>query len=719
MAQKFLEAGSIWHNFKEYSLDDVRAQIEKMREDPERAKEAAELEHWCEQYKDQFPALYRIKERAVVDDEKGESLSMTFGETDYHPQKVDTEKNNTTLPSTQLELVCTFENGTSFGLSAMPATPKTADQEEPQQLRGEIRFPEETLKALNEEKFKRIMDFCRTYGFSTFGLHVSMRDGEIDVDEELAKLLAKYQEEQTMNIDSHPFVKPSEDENSDEGFRKEDFYALVDEAADEEEKAPEAAAEVPTPVAAAAPTEEEIPAAVPVAKKRMSLDELANNMRLYIENDLQKRKGLSYWEHSRTIDGRRAYVFSLYDTENRDNYHNDGRKTKDGQYKTTASCRLMISQDRSGKFFFGYATPNGAPMKDSIAGDFLGEIKKTGTTHLNFKNIPNQDKVTWLNACAEKGIVPTGISLAKNKIEAMLQKAQAKLSTEEYATFVERLMDQWEEDTAKKGKTLAISDQEYIRKCRNDAVNKREDQYGQLEKAEFEQKFKPFRDAYGAPDGLLRTVNKLVLNGGKDTKAGAATALAAVSALSRTFDIVLGTADNKKNALDMSLGERLDELSRNPVTDAEGRPILIRITEEEKRVLAPLASKRIKNITKEEYKSIFDLLYKRQLQETKRAIIERIKEDKRSSTHVAPHLLIDQKMWGNFMGELREVNAALKGVGAGVDALTLPDKHSGLPLEELKAVAEKEYEAEKAAKEAAKPEAVKPAPKVSPAHGRE
>ena len=709
MAQKFLMFENIDDDGK-YSIENVLAQIEKIRQDPTRAKEAAELESLCTKYPEQLCALFRVKDRAVVDEDEGEKLSMAFNELEYHRPEIETEKGDSILPSTQLELICTFEDGTSFGLSALPATPKSADKDEPAQLRGEVRFSEDTLKTLNEEKFKRIMDFCHTYGFSTFGLSVPTYGGEMDVDETLAKLLTQYQEQQK-ELNSHSAPKPSEDENSDEGFRKEDFHALVDEDEDTAENIPE------TENTEELPAEEKAPVP-PAPKKRMDLDTMVNNVRLFIENDLQKRYKLSYWEHVRTIDGRKTHVFSIYDKENSKNWSEDGRKDKDGNYVPKASCRLAVSQSRTGKFFFGYSTPNGAPMKDTLAADFLGEVKKAGITHINFTNIPKVDKMTWMVACAENGMVPTGLSFSKGKIETMLQKARAKLSTEEYALFIERLMDQWEEETAKKGKTLAVSDQEYIRKCRNDAVHHREDQYGLLEKAEFEKKFKNFRDAYGASDGLLATVNELVSDGGKDAKSGGLTALAAVSTLARTFDIVLGTAKDKNGVLDVSLGERLKELVDNPRTSREGRVLKIRLTEEERRALAPLSAKNIKDLTKSDYITIFNVLYKRQLQETRQDIIDTIKADKRSSTHVAPHLLIEQKKWNNYMADLRETNEILSGIGSdgGVGALKLPEKHAGLPVDEFIVIAEKEVAAEKAAAEAAKGKGM---PKPSPERGRE
>jgi len=687
MAEEILEFGSIWHNYEKYSPENIQAHFEELRAKGTAPEDISKLERLFSEYPYQFPALYRIKSNDLSDKDAGESLSMTFREVSYRRPEIETEKGDTTLPKNQLELECTLKDGTTFGLSALPATPKTADKEEPALLKGQLSLSEETLKSLNDEKFKNIMDFCHEHGFSTFSIDIATHGGEIDIDSTLAALLQKYQSENTMTVESETFVKPSEDEHDEEGARKEDFVPLVDEAVEEKEH-----------------IHDGIPA------KRLSLNEMVGNMRVFIEKDLQKRKGLSYWEHVKTIDGRKAYVFSLYDKESADNWKEDGRKNKDGVYTSTASCRIMVSQDKSGKFFFGYATPNGAKMNESLAGDLIGEIQKAGTTHLNFSNIPNQDKVTWLNACAEKGIVPTGLSYSKSKVEGMLEKAQKKLSTEEYATFVERLMDQWEENAAKKGKPLPVSDQEYIRKCRNDALNKREGQEGLLEKAEFERKFKNFRDSYDAADGLLMKVNKLILNGSMDRRSGAATAIAAMTTLARTFDVVLGTADNKNNALDVTLGERMDELLRNPLKDGEGRPVMIRLTEEEKRILTPLAGKKIKDLNKEDYNSIFDLLYKRQLKQTKQTIVEIIKGDLAGKIHVKEHLLVEQRVWNGALGSVRLVNENLRKIGAGVEALTLPDKHSGLPVDELRAIAEKELETEKAAAEAAKGAPVKPTP---------
>ena len=451
MAHNFLDIKNIDYNAR-YSLDNVKAQIEKMKHYPERAKEAEEMEALCEKYSDQFAALFKVKDEAFLDDEDGLSLSMVFEESEYHRPDVEIDKHDT-VPPKQLKLTCTIDDSktgesTSFSLSALPTIPNTADEKEPQRLRGEISFTEEALKNLNEEKFKQIMDFCNTHGFSTFGLTLPMRGGEIDVDEKLAELLKKYQEQQKQ--DEVPSTKPSEDKDINEGFNKEDFISLLDEAA-EEEKVSETEATL-------APATEEKPTAKPSSAKHMSLDDMLKNVRAFIEKDLYKLPNLSYWEHHKIIDGRDAYVFSIYDTENAENYHNDGQKTKDGQYKTTASCRLMVSQDRNGKFFFGYSTPSNTPIKQDLATDFLGEIKKANITHLNFTNIPKRDKMTFMIACAENGIIPKNLSFSKSKVEKMLQSAQTKLTTEAYTSFIEDLMDQWEEETAKKGKTLAVSD---------------------------------------------------------------------------------------------------------------------------------------------------------------------------------------------------------------------------------------------------------------------
>ena len=160
---------------------------------------------------------------------------MAFREVPYRRPEIETEKGDTTLPKNQLELECTLKDGTAFGLSALPAMPKTADKAEPQLLKGQLSLSEETLKSLNDEKFKSIMDFCHEHGFSTFSIDIATHGGEIDIDGTLAALLQKYQKENSMTVESIPYVKPSEDEHDEEGARKEDFVPLVDEAVEEKE----------------------------------------------------------------------------------------------------------------------------------------------------------------------------------------------------------------------------------------------------------------------------------------------------------------------------------------------------------------------------------------------------------------------------------------------------------------------------------------------------
>jgi len=730
MARRFLEVENIWHNFEEYSSDNVKKRIKRLRtlcedesyvekypEEAEKyAREAAELERWYGKYQDQFCALLRIKDRAVVDEEEGESLKMEFHEAPYERPELETEKNNAILPDSQLELECTFEDGTRFGLSARESSPKTADPDEPVQLQGQIHIPEDTLEKLNAEKFKRIVEFCDRYGFSSFSLHVPMYGGEIDVDEKLADLLAKYQEElnsrqRVINEDEEDTkAETKEDEHEDEREGKLEREDIEERADDEKGAIRSADFCMLEDEEASLADDPVVDEKSKTSTRKMTLNEMLGNMRHFLEKDLHKREGLSYWQHIRNINGRKSYVFSVYDKENPFNWRDDGRKGKDGGYVTTASCRFVVSQDETGKFHFGYCTPPGVGMKDNIASDYLGEIKKAGITHLNFSNIPNYDKKVWLEACGEKGIVPKGISLTKDKIEKMvLPKAEAKLSTEEYAIFVERLMKQWEKSAAEKGTPLAVSDKQFMKACRNSAQNKREAQYVLLEKEEFEEKFKNFRDAYDASDGLHKRVKKLILSGGMDKRTGAATSIAAIGTLARTFDIVLGVQDKKKGALDVTLGERLDELMKSPFNDSCGKPTRIRITEEEKLAMASMASKTVKDLTQADYMAIFDILYKRQFAEARNNVIEAVKMDKLSNVHAKEHVLMGE-VWNAPLAQIREFVGDLKDLKA--EPLDVIEKHSGLRADEYKELGERLAAEEKARREAAKAKADKAVPKT-------
>ena len=670
MTRNCFEIANIVHNFEEYSPKKVGAELKALSVYESQKENVIRQQQYLRDYGDEFCALYEVASHEYEEYEEGRKVSFEYKTVEYTRPNIELEEYDARDKKEQLLLECSFEDGTKFDLSALKAVPKTAEEDEPSQMIGQIYIPNETIERLNEERLNRIFEFCHRYGFSTFSLDVPMKDGVIDLDAKLADLFEKYQEMQAKNMVENPGPeKPRED---GEEIRLEDYHILankVDVNVDTSDLGWAA-------VEAAKKMKE-------TEKKDLSLNDVVRNINNFLVKDLHKRKGLSYWEHTKRIDGRTTYVFSVYDKEDPDNYKNDGRPDSKNKkvHKPTFLYRFYVSQDDKGKFYFGYGTPGGKPMDAGMAADFMGEIKKTGITHLNLKNLPNCDKNTWMMACAQKGIVPMGCAINVQKAENMLKEARVKLSTQEYAVFEQRLMEQWEENARNKGETLPISDQTFIQERKNEAKKLLTKQYDDLTKAELSRDFDNFRKAYNATGGLHEIVASKIEEGSSDEKKGAATTLGAMQTLRETFDIYF--ADPKQ-----SIGARLDTCLRDG-----------KIMPEERRTLSMInPSKALRELTTYDITLIYNTLLDRQIHRMEDKIIKAFKTDDESRAHRADDILLGGVIFPQVKGAVSRINTIL--AHNEIEKVDLPLDHAGLFYErpeELKwKNVQKREEAEKA-----------------------
>lgn len=637
MAEHYLETSEV-KNDRDYSADNVKIQLERLREAGENPEKISEFEGYLREYPDEFAALYRIGRQGAGEDDEGHEVRFDFKKVDYIRPEIVPEEDDVKDQTEQLKLECTFEDGLSFGLSVHKA-PNRNDGEEDEMppLMGQVIFDEETIKNLNEEKINRIFDFCHRYGFSTFGLNIPMRDGEVDVDAKLAELLEKYKASEAEKTKSETPTQISEDENDLTGMREEDYNIIV----------PSSSLEIPE---ISAESSSIIP---PTQKSKLTLDDVVKNMQHFVEKDLHKRKGLSYWEHVRTIDGRKTYVFSLYDKENPKNYENDGRK-KDDVYVPTYSARLYVSQDSNGKFYFGYSTPGGKPLDQALAGDFVGEIKKTGVTHLNLSNIPNCDKKTWLTACGEKGIVPTGLSLNEKKAKQLIDAAKPNLTREELALYKERVADQMMENAMKKNPdkapTYGLSETEitFIENLRNEGLGEQAD----LEYEPMKRQFKNFRDAFTdkSSEGLLNKLQHQSALGRADAEKGAATICGAAHTVKTVFDIYFNNFDKK-------LGERMAQILEE---DAHKEDRYKRITPEEAAKLAPLSGKTLGEMDKHDFALMYDVLLPRHVKNSENDILEAYQRKTDTKDPRADAIILQQEIFPKAKEALQDINSTLE-----------------------------------------------------------
>lgn len=674
MAKTYLEINTVNHNFDKDGYEKVSAELNRELDYQRRqilqlssmmdsadaqtqagfAKEVEQFRSKLEQirynrellekYPDEFPALYAMRNRVSED-----GASLEFRETLNDESEIVTEARDVLPKDDRLELVCTLEGTGSFGLS-LEAYDKAG--EDNHQLKARINFSQKALEDLNAARLKQILEFCERRGLSVYDIDLPMKDGVIDVDEKLASLTKQFVEERS---------KEAEQQNSPEieTVTKKDFNLLDVKAVE----APVADLDIQAPKKIAEQKKKE-------SKKEKTLDGIHDDLIEMLEKDMHKTRGLSYFEHLRRIDGLSTYVFSLYDKPSKDNEKKDGLKDKNGVYVPTYAYRLYVSQDPdSGRFVFGYATPGGKKMDDVMAGDYLGIVKKTGVTHVNFSDLSSLDKGVWMMACAEKGLVPIGISINMAKAKTMVEAARKKLSSEEFMIFKRNLADQMLENAAKKCKD---------KNDRKFGLPESEFDYINNLKADFD--FDNFRRAYDDENGLYNEVLKDIERGGKDKETGAATTFGAMRTLRTVFDIY--EKYQYKTFGDFLKDERLEQLKVTP----EERAKLNSISE----------NKMFTEFGTSDFMLLYRTLLPHQIENAKKDILEAYRrETKRNGPKRADNVVLSSDLFPGAKGAVNEINIILR--RKGIEALTLPTEHNGLDFARPQGF-DAALEAEKAAK---------------------
>lgn len=645
MAKNFLETGTVNHSFREYSYDKVLAEINKdiettrqriinlrqMAEDvtdneTKRMMEAeykrcieaeqkfAESVALLNEYPEEFPVLYAMISRESTDNT---GVRFELNEVLAHTDDIVTEAQDVMPKGKQLELVCDLPDAGKFGIIV---TPYDKAGENDEQLKARINFADKTIEDLNEARLKAIIEFCEKKGLSVYDLSIPYKDGIVDVDEKLAELTQRVLESRRKEDEQNTGAFPGNENNSGFVLIEPEIKDIELDGISRGKKSKK-------------------------AKKPVMIDTMYNEMTSFLENDIKKTYGLSYFVKTQKIDGLKTYVFSIYDKPNKDNEKKDGVKDDKGNYVPTYSYRLYVAQDPdTGRFTFGYATPGGKKMDDAMAGDFMGVIKKTGVTHVRFHNVSNANKGVWLMACAEKGIVPIGISLNTAKATAMVEAARKKLSKEEFIEFKFRLADQMIENAQEKCKDkndrtfgLSKSERDFIdglKKARN---------------------FDNFRQAY--EDGLYGRVLDQIDIGSKDSEKGAAITFGSMKALRSVFDIYF-------NHHDEYFGQRLENI-RDTLNSEEYEKL---------RAISP--DKKLGDLSTEDFILIYDTLLPRHIENAEKDILQAYARELKRQPRRADGVVLASDLFPRAKGAVNEINIALS--RSGIDNLTLPLEHKGL-----------------------------------------
>lgn len=462
-------------------------QADNKKEIADAASQIRETEKYADlsrNYGDDFSYLYQLRERVLTNEEFRED-SENARHVQCHFNVVDVPENTGIMSQAEkfrqdalggvaktLVMEVQNEDEIPFNLAVKPFD--ELDNETKKKV--QLSFSEENAQKLvsgseeeNKARIEKILKFCDDNGLSITDISFPKdRDGNIQIDEKLHSLMEQVQTK--MNEEN---LQKLQEENK---RREEELKQQgIEYSKDEENDLPPSASEtsvvelenVKVPVAETSQQQAEdnfseqtdrtrgAPATSPRRAPHVpTAEEVFIDMS---ENDLGRQDGKSYFR--RKHNSWNVYVF--YDKDVK--YNKPVEQDKKGNIQYNYAFKLYFKTDEKGVLHVSYRTPNGRKVDQVYTDAIAGKLKDLNVTHFRIPKGWRADDVgTWRKSLAEKGIVPTGISLNKAKVESMLKAAKEKLSDEAYDTYKYRLGIQMEKYNREKGKHPDPSEQAYI-----------------------------------------------------------------------------------------------------------------------------------------------------------------------------------------------------------------------------------------------------------------
>ena len=277
-----------------------------------------------------------------------------------------------------------------------------------------------------------------------------------------------------------------------------------------------------------------MPAPKPEPEYKYDYDELVHKIEFdSLQRNFHKTKGLSFF-HDTSGGWDKWYV---YDTQNPDNFKNDGKLDKDGSIKTKNSLVIWSRPDGNGGFKLGYTMPGHKPISKGYADELISFYKSAGITAIKFSGLQGEDAATFRVRCARLGVIPVGIGINEKNAAEMIEEAGKKLNSQELLKYKLRLARQMRKNLRDKGDDI------------NSDSNS--DYKTFVEGLEGDYNYSPFKKAY---DKVLKGQIDDAIHGKQADKV-----IGATSALTKLFDAYSGSEDNPTRA---TLGFALNEQNK-------------------------------------------------------------------------------------------------------------------------------------------------------------
>lgn len=167
----------------------------------------------------------------------------------------------------------------------------------------------------------------------------------------------------------------------------------------------------------------------PSNEEKQGFEKDVSNFEDWLGDNNQKKKiGLSYFKHY-NWDG--SVEFSVYNSEDPNNYKNDGKKDKNDVIKETCAYRVKLTQKDGKLNGIQYHIPNDGKIPDALADKLVSMVKDQGALFMNFpEGQAPSDAGVFRLACARAGIIPTGIGINKFHAQKMINEAENNIQDE-------------------------------------------------------------------------------------------------------------------------------------------------------------------------------------------------------------------------------------------------------------------------------------------------
>lgn len=160
----------------------------------------------------------------------------------------------------------------------------------------------------------------------------------------------------------------------------------------------------------------------------------------------RKVEGLSYWKHGGLFSN--TVEFSVYDSQDVNNYKNDGKRDKDGNIKETCAYRLSLHRKKGKLDRIGYHIPKNGKLSDSLADKIVELAKNQGANVINFpQGLAPDEAGVFRMSCARFGLVPMGIGISELHAKKMIDTAAGSLDENALLEFKYKLALQMEKNT--------------------------------------------------------------------------------------------------------------------------------------------------------------------------------------------------------------------------------------------------------------------------------